>query len=157
MFDLDAVTDAYRLINSDGDGLSGLTIDRYGDTLLCELYSLGIAQRLGILNRNENRFEPAQMLISLNNCLTSCFAQDDLEKRRLIMKTVGSNLVLRDKKLSIDARKPFRRWSSASSFSEMRAYLEDIRTFVTEQSTEANEMLAMIRQLSKELRSSHPN
>lgn len=46
MFKLDEVTDAYRLINSDGDGLSGLTIDRYGETLLCEVYSLGIAQRL---------------------------------------------------------------------------------------------------------------
>jgi 23S rRNA (cytosine1962-C5)-methyltransferase len=46
LFQLDTVTDAYRLIGSDGDGLSGLTIDRYGDTLLCEIYSLGIAQRL---------------------------------------------------------------------------------------------------------------
>jgi 23S rRNA (cytosine1962-C5)-methyltransferase len=46
IFKLDDTTDAYRLINSDGDGLSGLTIDRYGDTLLCEVYSLGIAQRL---------------------------------------------------------------------------------------------------------------
>jgi len=46
IFKFDEVSDAYRLINSDGDGLSGLTIDRYGDTLLCEVYSLGIAQRL---------------------------------------------------------------------------------------------------------------
>jgi 23S rRNA (cytosine1962-C5)-methyltransferase len=46
IFKLDEQTDAYRLINSDGDGLSGLTIDRYGETLLCEVYSLGIAQRL---------------------------------------------------------------------------------------------------------------
>lgn len=46
LFKLDETTDAYRLISSDGDGLSGLTIDRYGDTLLCEIYSLGIAQRL---------------------------------------------------------------------------------------------------------------
>jgi 23S rRNA (cytosine1962-C5)-methyltransferase len=46
LFKLDETTDAYRLINSDGDGLSGLTIDRYGDTLMCEVYSLGIAQRL---------------------------------------------------------------------------------------------------------------
>jgi 23S rRNA (cytosine1962-C5)-methyltransferase len=46
LFKLDEYTDAYRLINSDGDGLSGLTIDRYGDTLLCDLYSYGIAQRL---------------------------------------------------------------------------------------------------------------
>ncbi|WP_404425855.1 class I SAM-dependent rRNA methyltransferase [Nibricoccus sp. IMCC34717] len=43
---LDEVTDAYRLIGSDGDGLSGMTIDRYADTLLIELYSLGMAQRL---------------------------------------------------------------------------------------------------------------
>ncbi|MFM9078516.1 MAG: class I SAM-dependent rRNA methyltransferase [Opitutaceae bacterium] len=48
VFRLDDVTDAYRLMNSDGDGLSGLTIDRYGDTLLCEVYSLGIAQRLPV-------------------------------------------------------------------------------------------------------------
>lgn len=43
---LDTTTDAYRLINSDGDGISGLTVDRYGDTLLCEVMSLGIAHRL---------------------------------------------------------------------------------------------------------------
>jgi 23S rRNA (cytosine1962-C5)-methyltransferase len=46
VFKLDEVTEAYRLINSDGDGLSGLTIDRYGETLLCELYSYGMAVRL---------------------------------------------------------------------------------------------------------------
>ncbi len=46
MLKLDETTDAYRLINSDGDGLSGLTIDRYGDTLLCDVMSLGIAHRL---------------------------------------------------------------------------------------------------------------
>ena len=46
LFRLDQETDAYRLVNSDGDGLSGLTIDRYGEVLLCEVFSLGIAQRL---------------------------------------------------------------------------------------------------------------
>ena len=46
MFKLDEVTDAYRVVNSDGDGVSGLTIDRYADVLLCEVFSLGIAQRL---------------------------------------------------------------------------------------------------------------
>ncbi|AWI09814.1 class I SAM-dependent rRNA methyltransferase [Ereboglobus luteus] len=46
LFKLDESTDAYRLINSDGDGLSGLTIDRYADTLFCDVYSFGIAQRL---------------------------------------------------------------------------------------------------------------
>ncbi|WP_415907965.1 class I SAM-dependent rRNA methyltransferase [Oleiharenicola sp. Vm1] len=46
LFKLDEVTDAYRVVGSDGDGLSGLTIDRYGDTLFCDVYSLGIFQRL---------------------------------------------------------------------------------------------------------------
>ncbi|HUJ44198.1 MAG TPA: class I SAM-dependent rRNA methyltransferase [Opitutaceae bacterium] len=43
---LDAVTDAWRAINSDGDGLSGLTVDRYGDVLFCDVASLGVFQRL---------------------------------------------------------------------------------------------------------------
>ena len=43
---LDEAGDAYRLVNSDGDSLSGLIIDRYGEVLLCEVASLGIAQRL---------------------------------------------------------------------------------------------------------------
>lgn len=43
---LDDASDAYRLINSDGDGLSGLIVDRYGDVLFCEVMSLGIFQRL---------------------------------------------------------------------------------------------------------------
>lgn len=45
-FKLDDATEAYRLVNSDGDGLSGLIVDRYADVLLCEVHSLGIAQRL---------------------------------------------------------------------------------------------------------------
>jgi 23S rRNA (cytosine1962-C5)-methyltransferase len=43
---LDAQTDAYRAINSDGDGLSGLIVDKFGDTLSIEVHSLGIYQRL---------------------------------------------------------------------------------------------------------------
>lgn len=46
LFKLDEVTDAYRVVGSDGDGISGLTIDRYGDTLFCDVYSLGIFLRL---------------------------------------------------------------------------------------------------------------
>jgi len=43
---LEAISDAWRVINSDGDGLSGLIIDKYGDVLLCEVASLGMALRL---------------------------------------------------------------------------------------------------------------
>jgi len=33
-FGLDAVTDAYRLVHSEGDGLSGLVVDRFGSTVV---------------------------------------------------------------------------------------------------------------------------
>lgn len=42
-------TTAYRLINSEADGLSGLTVDRYGDWLLVQLTSLALAERKEVL------------------------------------------------------------------------------------------------------------
>ena len=42
---LDEVTDTYRLIHAEGDWLSGIVIDRYGDTLSAEAFGLGLFQR----------------------------------------------------------------------------------------------------------------
>jgi 23S rRNA (cytosine1962-C5)-methyltransferase len=39
---LDAVTDAYRLVHSEGDELSGLVVDRFGNTLVLEFFSAGM-------------------------------------------------------------------------------------------------------------------
>lgn len=38
---LENTTDAYRVVNAEGDGLSGLIVDRLGDTLVVEHHSLG--------------------------------------------------------------------------------------------------------------------
>jgi 23S rRNA (cytosine1962-C5)-methyltransferase len=42
---LDDATDACRLVHAEADGLSGLVIDRYGDVLSAEAFSLGMYQR----------------------------------------------------------------------------------------------------------------
>ncbi len=39
---LEAATDAYRLVHDNGDGLPGLVVDRYGDCIVLEFYSLGM-------------------------------------------------------------------------------------------------------------------
>ncbi len=39
---LDAVTDAYRLVHSEGDELSGLVVDRFGPTVVLEFFSAGM-------------------------------------------------------------------------------------------------------------------
>jgi 23S rRNA (cytosine1962-C5)-methyltransferase len=39
---LDEMTDAYRLVHSEGDGLSGLVVDRFGTTLVLEFFAAGM-------------------------------------------------------------------------------------------------------------------
>ncbi|HAB14885.1 MAG TPA: class I SAM-dependent rRNA methyltransferase [Verrucomicrobiales bacterium] len=39
-------TDAFRVVHSDGDGLSGLIVDRFADVLSVQVHSLGLWQRL---------------------------------------------------------------------------------------------------------------
>jgi 23S rRNA (cytosine1962-C5)-methyltransferase len=43
---LDRRTSAYRVIHAEGDGLSGLVVDRYDEVLAIQVYSLGMACRL---------------------------------------------------------------------------------------------------------------
>jgi len=48
---LDAHTNAYRVVHAEGDGLSGLVVDRFNDVLVVEAYALGMYQRAeGILD-----------------------------------------------------------------------------------------------------------
>ncbi|MGL4422914.1 MAG: class I SAM-dependent rRNA methyltransferase [Gemmataceae bacterium] len=42
MLQLDAVTDAYRLVHSEADGLSGLVVDRFGSTIVLEFFASGM-------------------------------------------------------------------------------------------------------------------
>jgi len=44
---LDEVTNAYRVLHAEGDGLSGLIVDRFDDVLSAEIFSLGMYQRIG--------------------------------------------------------------------------------------------------------------
>lgn len=46
---LDEVADAYRLVHAEGDGLSGLVADRFGDYVVLELFSLAMFQRLDMI------------------------------------------------------------------------------------------------------------
>jgi 23S rRNA (cytosine1962-C5)-methyltransferase len=43
---LDEQTDSYRVFHSEGDGLSGLTVDRYDDALSVQIYSYGAYRQL---------------------------------------------------------------------------------------------------------------
>lgn len=61
---LDDVAGACRLVFSEGDGLSGLTVDRYGRQLVVQLTGLGIGERLdGMLSALEDLLEPEGIML----------------------------------------------------------------------------------------------
>jgi hypothetical protein len=78
------------------------------------------------------------------------FQHGDLQTKKLILETIGSNPVLTDKILSIEARKPFKRPSLESNCSTMRAFIDDFRTFVTKNDAEAQLVVRNTRLLREQ-------
>jgi len=122
-----------------------------------ERQQIGMAQRLEMLDRTDSMFEPSQLLISLSRSMVSWFKAGDIQTKRLILTIVGSNFSLMDKKLSIDARKPFRRWSEPKQFRAVLAFVEDVRTFVGGQTPEMLGMVTGIKQILKHFISETPS
>lgn len=129
--------------------LDNLTKLRIRDLLTDEEYmrqrqelerkQIQIAQGIKTANECDDRFEPAQMLVSFSNRAVSWFEAGDLRTKRLILEIVGLNPLLKDKKLSIDARKPFRRWSNPGNISEWSSFVKDVRTL-----SDAGELAAIM-------------
>ena len=52
---LDRTTNAYRVVNAEGDGLPGLIVDRYADVASCVVSSLGVHRRFAVIRETLNR------------------------------------------------------------------------------------------------------
>ncbi|MBI3818868.1 MAG: recombinase family protein [Planctomycetes bacterium] len=97
-----------------------------------ELRQIQADQSIEKLRKVGSWFEPARQIVLFNKTLVSRFQSRNCVKQRLIVQIIGSNALLKDKKLSIDARRPFRRWSNTPSNSELSGYVSGIRTFLTD-------------------------
>jgi site-specific DNA recombinase len=122
-----------------------------------ERKQIGLTQKLDALARQAERFEPSTSIVSFNHCLISRFQSGNLQRRRMILNTVGSNLVLKDKKLSIDVRKPFRRWTDSTDISDLRAFVRDVRTLVAEDGAEIHALIQNIREIISESTANNPS
>jgi len=61
LLQLDKVTNAYRVVHSEADSLSGLVIDRFGDTCVVEFYSAGMyKQRTAIMDALRTHYPEAK-------------------------------------------------------------------------------------------------
>jgi hypothetical protein len=121
-----------------------------------ERKQIGFAQKLDALTRQAEWFEPSASVVSFNHSLISRFQTGKLQRRRMILTTVGSNLVLKDKTLSIDVRKPFRRWTDSTDISDLRAFVRDVRTLVAEDGAEIRALIQNIREIMSESTADNP-
>jgi 23S rRNA (cytosine1962-C5)-methyltransferase len=70
---LDAVTDAHRVVHSEGDGLSGLVIDRFGNTLVLEFFAFGMYRFRPIIQDSLAKHFPG--------CQFYWFAEEHVQKQ----------------------------------------------------------------------------
>jgi site-specific DNA recombinase len=113
-----------------------------------EREQIRIKQRLARLEQARS-FEPDRQIISFNNCLVFHFKKGNDQTKRLIFQIVGSNPTLKDRKLSIDAAKPFRRWTKTARSSDLWAFMKDIRTLIETQDQAVMQMLSGIRHVTE--------
>ncbi|MEO5596952.1 MAG: class I SAM-dependent rRNA methyltransferase [Lysobacteraceae bacterium] len=70
---LDAISDAWRVVHAEGDGLSGLVVDRYDDLLVVEFFSAGMwRHREWIFEALREQFP---------GCRFYAFAEDHVQKQ----------------------------------------------------------------------------
>ncbi len=73
--------------------------------------------------------EPSRNLFLFSNKARYWLSHGDCDTKRIIVSAVGSNLFLQDRKLSIDAKKPFRILHENDSRSLLCTGVNDVRTF----------------------------
>lgn len=91
-----------------------------------------LRERLGQL-KTEHWIEPSRNLFSFSNRAVFWLTHGTMREKRLILATVGSNLSLGAKQLSIDAKKPFRALQKNGQLRNWQGIVNDVRTFFREE------------------------
>ena len=113
---------------------------------------LGLKAQLEKADRSASWFEPWTTIVSFGNRAAEWFASGDLSTQRLIVRAAGSNLVLKNKMLSIEATKPLRRWTGIGRVSELCTTVHDVRTLITTADYEFERLLDDIRTIEEEVK-----
>lgn len=106
-------------------------------------------ERLTKAKQGTTWFEPAQALISFSNRAVFWFREGDPRIKREIIDATGSNLLLRDKKLFIEARKPFIDTTKKLTHSRLLRALDDIRTLHENADSEFLQTMRLVRHITQ--------
>ena len=112
-----------------------------------DLARIQLAQHREAASRTQTWFEPARLLISFSARAADIVRHGEPRRRRLVLEVLGSNPLLSGKKLFVEARKPFRRYSRPANFSDLRATVYEVRTLVSRGDPAFAEMLEKMREV----------
>jgi 23S rRNA (cytosine1962-C5)-methyltransferase len=91
---LDRETDAYRVVHAEGDGLSGLIVDRFADVLSVEIFSLGMYQRIGpIMSLLADRLGTAHFRVGVDERVA---LQEDFSGRPLASSQLPPRVTIQE-------------------------------------------------------------
>jgi len=91
---LDRETNAYRVVHAEGDGLSGLVVDRFDDVLSVEVFSLGMYQRIGpILSLLSERLGTAHFRVGVDERVA---LQEDFSGRPLASEQLPPRITVHE-------------------------------------------------------------
>ena len=127
-----------RTLTSCARSLDNLTKLRYRELIGDEEFvrqraelnreEIKLKQRLEQLE-TESWIEPSRSLFFFSNRAVFWLTHGTVAEKRLILSTVGSNLAIKAKKLSIDANEPFQILQRSRRISTWCALVNDVRTF----------------------------
>jgi site-specific DNA recombinase len=109
---------------------------------------LAALERLRDLDQEEDWPDLLRTLISFSNSAVEYFRNGDDEQRRLVLAATSSNRLLKQRILSIEARKPFARWGATPTKSGMCAFTLDVRTLIESKDKDLAEILSYIKKVT---------
>lgn len=67
VLDLRAVSNGYRLVHAEGDGLSGLILDRLGEAIVAQVFALGMQRNIDAIGEHLlSRFPKSKLVLTLD-------------------------------------------------------------------------------------------
>ncbi|WP_374652284.1 recombinase family protein [Dongia sp.] len=106
-----------------------------------------LEQRLESIKESGEWLEPARALLCFSSRALEWYRDGLDDTRRQIIQSVGSNLVLRNRKLSIEARKPFVIATSSGVRSELLAALNEFRNLFQAQDAETLDTVECVKSI----------
>lgn len=112
---------------------------------------LRLTKQRDLLATRHSWIEPCQIVTEFSRKAAEFFGRSDSQTKRLILVTVGSNPSLKDKMLSIEARKPFRLALKNGDFPEMWSLQDDVRTLAIRRDPDFEQIVANIRLINERM------